>query len=100
MPGAQRGQQRWSRGSGAGDAPFPPQKEGVCSAERVLGRQSVVSGSPAHVPHTTHSLHLGLEGQPLIPVAKLSSLQEILVAPVARVLVAHPAAEEGKKTPA
>lgn len=44
-----------------------------------------------HVSHPTDGLDLGLVGSPLVPVLERAHLKHILVATVARVLVAHPA---------
>lgn len=44
-----------------------------------------------HVPHPTDGLDLGVVGSPVIPVLVRTHFKHILVATVARVLVAHPA---------
>lgn len=44
-----------------------------------------------HVPHSADGLDLGLVGAPVIPGLVRTHLQHVLVATVARVLVAHPA---------
>lgn len=44
-----------------------------------------------HVPHSADGLDLGLVGSPVIPGLVRTHLQHVLVATVARVLVAHPA---------
>lgn len=50
---------------------------------------------PLLVPHTAHGLDEGLVGVPLVPVAVLAFLEDVLAAPVPRVLVAHPPAGDG-----
>lgn len=44
-----------------------------------------------HVPHPADGLDLGLVGSPVVPALERPHLQDVLVATVARVLVAHPA---------
>lgn len=44
-----------------------------------------------HVSHPADGLDLGVVGSPVIPVLERPHFKDILVATVARVLVAHPA---------
>lgn len=44
-----------------------------------------------HVPDTTHGLDLGLEGAEVVVVSVVTTLKQVLVASVSRVLVTHPA---------
>lgn len=50
-----------------------------------------------HVPHSADGLDLGLVGSPLIPGLVGTHLQHVLVATVARVLVAHPAVKRKRR---
>lgn len=50
-----------------------------------------------HVPHSADGLDLGLVGSPVIPGLVGTHLQHVLVATVARVLVAHPAVCRGDR---
>lgn len=43
-----------------------------------------------HVPDTTHGLDLGLEGAEVVVVSVVTTLKQVLVASVSRVLVTHP----------
>lgn len=45
-----------------------------------------------HVPDTTHGLDLGLESAEVVVVSVVTTLKQVLVTSVARVLIAHPAA--------
>ena len=51
---------------------------------------------PLSVTQAAHSLHLWLEGSPLIPVPEVTRLQEILVPAVARILIADPAGRKAR----
>ena len=44
-----------------------------------------------HVPHPADGLDLGVVGSPVVPVLVRAHFKHVLVATVARVLVAHPA---------
>ena len=52
---------------------------------------------PLGVPQAPHSLHLRLEGAPLVPVPEVARLQQILVATVTWVLVADPSGKGAGK---
>lgn len=52
---------------------------------------------PLAVPQAPHSLHLRLEGSPLVPVPEVARLQQILVTTVAWVLVADPSGKRAVK---
>lgn len=53
---------------------------------------------PLSVTQTAHSLHLGLEGPPVVPVPEITRLQEVLVPAVARILIADPAGRKARRT--
>ena len=66
--------------------------------QRGRGPSAVLEGSPLVpllVPHAAHGLEEGLVGVPLVPVAVLALLEDVLPAPVPGVLVAHPSAGDG-----
>ena len=50
-----------------------------------------------HIPDTTHGLDLGLEGGELVVVSVITTLEQVLVASVAGVLVTHPPGERTEK---
>lgn len=51
-----------------------------------------------HVSHSADGLHLGLVGAPVVPVLVRPHFEDILVATVTGVLVAHPAETEGRES--
>lgn len=53
---------------------------------------------PLPVAQAPHSLHLRLEGPPLVPVPEVAGLQEVLVPTVAGILIADPAGREARRT--
>lgn len=68
-----------------------------------LGRLSGQDGEaafamPLPVTQAAHSLHLWLEGPPLVPVPEVARLQEVLVPTVAGILVADPAGGKARRT--
>lgn len=50
-----------------------------------------------HVPDPADRLDLGVMGAPLVPVLVRAHLKHVLVATVARVLVAHPTVGERRR---
>lgn len=49
-----------------------------------------------HVPDATHGLDLGLEGGEVVVVSVFTTLKQVLVASVSRVLVTHKPERHGK----
>lgn len=49
-----------------------------------------------HVPDATHGLDLGLEGGKIVVVSVITTLKQVLVASVSRVLVTHEAERHGE----
>lgn len=83
---------------GAGDKTAPE----LGAVLEVASKGSSLAGSgevkaPAlvelHVPHASHGLNLGLDGTKLVVVSVVTTLKQILVTSVARILVANPSAE-------
>lgn len=79
---------------------LPPACRAVLGAQGLWGGGSsaVLEAAPLVpllVPHAAHGLDQGLVGVPLVPVPVLALLEDVLAAPVPRVLVAHPPAGHG-----
>lgn len=49
-----------------------------------------------HVPDATHGLDLGLEGGKIVVVSVITTLKQVLVASVSRVLVTHEPERHGE----
>lgn len=57
------------------------------------GKGEAASLVELHVADAAHRLDLGLEGAEVVVVSVFSTLKQVLVASVSRVLVAHPTTE-------
>lgn len=76
---------------GTACAAHPPRPPALTSSWCLCGHLKAAPAVRLHVPHSANGLDLGLVGSPVIPGLVGTHLQHVLVATVARVLVAHPA---------